>query len=180
MQKNNKAAVVILSIFVGLIFGLVIASNFSLTQNGFAGDDSNASPTSVASATVQPVKSINSDIESTSRAFVEIAKRVTPAVVSITSEKVVKVKDPFSNFLQKDDFFKRFFRTPDGGQEYKQRGLGSGVIVSPDGYILTNYHVIKDADEIDVMVNRKSYDAKIVGADPATDIAVIKIDEKNL
>lgn len=180
MQNNKRAAVIILSVFIGLIFGLVIASNLSLTQKGFAGNASNTIITSVANATVEPVETINSDIESTGRAFVEIAKRVTPAVVSITSEKVVKIKDPFSNFMQKDDFFRRFFRTPEGGQEYKQRGLGSGVIVSPDGYILTNYHVIKDADEINVMIDRKSYDAKVVGTDPATDIAVIKIDEQNL
>jgi len=180
MQKNKRAAVIILSVFVGLILGLVIASNLSLTQNGFAGDDSKATTKSVASATIEPIQNVNPDIEATSRAFVEIAKRVTPAVVSITSEKVVKVNDPLSNFFHRDDFFRRFFRTPDSEQEYKQRGLGSGVIVSPDGYILTNYHVIKDADEIDVMIDRKSYDAKIVGTDPATDIAVIKIDEQSL
>ncbi|MFQ6113450.1 MAG: Do family serine endopeptidase, partial [bacterium] len=68
----------------------------------------------------------------------------------------------------------------DGEQEFRQHGLGSGVIVDQGGYILTNYHVVKEADEINVVIDKKEYDATIVGTDPATDIAVVKIDKKNL
>lgn len=176
MSQKKKATVIVFSVFIGILVGLVIASNFNLTQNGFAINESKTS-----NSTNEMVEPINSDLESTSRAFVEIAKRVTPTVVSITSEKVVKVQDPFSNFFHNDDFFRRFFRMPDGGErEYTQRGLGSGVIVSSDGYILTNYHVIKDADEVNVVMDKDEYDAEIVGTDPETDIAVIKIDESNL
>ncbi len=175
-QRTTKRTIVVLSIFIGVVIGLVLASNFNLAQNGFADSESENEFTHQS----QTVPQVSSDLESASRAFVAIAKRVTPAVVSITSEKVVKVKEPLSNFFHNDDFFRRFFRQPNGDQEYKQRGLGSGVIVSFDGYILTNYHVIKDADEISVMLDKKPYDAKIIGTDPATDIAVIKIDAKDL
>ncbi|MFQ5649351.1 MAG: Do family serine endopeptidase [bacterium] len=175
-RNKKKVTIIVFSVFLGVIIGLVLASNLSLTRNGFADDDS--SPAVVNSA--QPLQVGNSDLEATSRAFVAIAKKVTPAVVSITSEKVVKVQDPFSNFFNNDDFFKRFFRAPRGEQEYRQRGLGSGVIVASNGYILTNYHVVKDADEISVMLDRKPYQAEVVGTDPATDIAVVKIDKANL
>ncbi len=177
VQNNRKTLVVFTSVCLGIFVGLVIASNFSWTQNGFADNEVSVStPT-----TPQSIPPINSDLEATSRAFVEIAKRVTPTVVSITSEKVIKVRDPIANLFGKDEFFKRFF--PGGGrgdQEFRQNGLGSGVIVSPDGYILTNYHVIKDADELNVLINKEEYAAKVVGADPETDIAVVDIDAENL
>jgi serine protease Do len=178
MLKNNKTTLIIaFSIFIGILVGLVIASNFSWTHNGLAEEELNTVKTSLESS--KPA--IKSDFEGTSRAFVEIVKRVNPTVVSITSEKVVKVRNPLADFFNDDDFFRRFFRIPgDGEREFRQQGLGSGVIVDPSGYILTNYHVVKDADEINAVIDKKEYDAKIIGTDPATDIAVIKIDKKNL
>lgn len=177
MNKGVKrTTLIVFSVVVGIMVGLVVASNFGLTGNGFADSVTSEQVSSV----VEPLPEVNSDLEATSRAFVEIAKRVIPTVVSITSEKTVKVRDPFSNFFHNDDFFRRFFRQPQGEQEYKQHGLGSGVIVSPDGFIMTNYHVIKDADEINVRIDRKTFKAEVVGTDPATDLAIVKIDEKNL
>ncbi len=173
-SMNRKSVIVIFSILVGVVVGLMLASNFNLSNNGLANHQ--PAPTAAAAVVSQP---IHSDLESTSRAFVEIAKRVTPTVVAITSEKTVRVTSPFSNFFHNDDFFRRFFPDP-GDREYTQRGLGSGVIVSSDGYILTNYHVVKDADEINVVIDRNQYDAKIIGTDPATDVAVIKIEAKDL
>lgn len=172
---NQKTLIVVFLVLIGVVTGLVLASNFYWTNNGLANQP--AAQTDYANSNVsQP---INSDLESTSRAFVEIAKRVTPTVVAITSEKTVRVRSPFSDLFHNDDFFRRFFPDP-GDREYTQRGLGSGVIVSADGYILTNYHVVKDADEIDVVMDRDQFDAKIIGTDPATDVAVIKIDAQNL
>lgn len=176
ISYNKKSFVVIFAVLLGIFVGLVIASNFSWTQNGFAVNE----PATLTPNPAQSMPPINSDLESTSRAFVEIAKRVTPTVVSITSEKVIKMRDPFANFFGNDEFFRRFFPGRGNEQEFRQNGLGSGVIVSPDGYILTNYHVIKDADELSVVIDKKEYDATVVGSDPETDIAVVDIDAQNL
>jgi len=173
-RYKTKAMMVTLSVFLGILIGLVLASNLEWTRSGFAVNE-------VVQSQIQSAPITSSDLEKTSRAFVEIAKRVTPTVVSITSEKVIRVRDPFADFFGNDDFFRRFFRMPnDGEREYRQNGLGSGVIVSGDGYILTNYHVIKDADEVNVVIDKEEIDAEVVGKDPATDLAVIKIDRSNL
>jgi serine protease Do len=82
-----------------------------------------------------------------------------------------------------DDFFRRFFGEQDqnGGTQRTVRSMGSGVIVSEDGYILTNNHVVKDADKLTVVTeDGKKYDARVIGTDSHTDVAVIKIDGKNL
>jgi serine protease Do len=107
--------------------------------------------------------------------FAPVVKPVLPAVVSIASSRVVKVPQmPFLN----DPFFQQFFggQLPRGPQQERERGLGSGVIVSPDGYILTNNHVIDKATDIKVMLaDKRELPGKVVGADPKTDIAVVKI-----
>jgi serine protease DegQ len=111
-----------------------------------------------------------------SGSYRDAAGRAMPAVVNILTTKALRQNHP----LLQDPFFKRFFgdRLP---QEEQQNSLGSGVIVSPDGYILTNNHVIEAADEIHVVLadGRKSA-AKVIGTDPETDLAVIRIDSRNL
>jgi len=106
----------------------------------------------------------------------EGARRAMPAVVNIFTTK--EARQPQNPFME-DPLFKRFFG--DQQQEDKQFSLGSGVIISPEGYVLTNNHVVETADEIEVALadGRKSA-AKVVGADPETDIAVVKIDLQNL
>lgn len=121
-------------------------------------------------------------------AFVAVAEKVTPAVVNISASKKGASapmgedlepffkNHPFRDFFG-DDFFKRFKKAP----PHRQQGMGSGVIVSEDGHILTNAHVVKDADEIMVnLSDKRSFKAKVIGADPESDIAVIKIDAKGL
>ena len=119
-----------------------------------------------------------------SAAFESAAAKVNPAVVPIFSEQVTKVQDPFSQFFGGDDFFRRFFGNPGGrGGDQKQtvHSLGSGVIVSKDGYILTNNHVVDGSDKLTVMLqDKKKFTAKVVGRDPQTDIAVVKIDASDL
>lgn len=109
-------------------------------------------------------------------AIVDIAEKTNPAVVTITTKRTqeVRVVNPFS----------QFFGMPRGEgetQERVQRGLGSGVIVSEEGYILTNNHVIAETDEINVrMYNGNEVTAELVGTDPQTDIAVLKVNVDNL
>ncbi len=120
-------------------------------------------------------------LERLNRAYEQIANTVTPAVVNISTTSVVKVQQ--SPFMM-DPFFRQFFGNVPGfnvPREEREHALGSGVIVSPDGYILTNNHVIKNATDIQVMLsNKRTFKAKVVGADPQTDIAVVKIDAKDL
>ena len=109
--------------------------------------------------------------------FAPIVKRAAPAVVSVQSEKAVRAADTPQGFPFD------FFFGPEGPQqqERRQRGLGSGVIVSEDGYILTNHHVIEGADEVKVMMSdERTLPAEIVGSDAKTDIAVLKVDEIGL
>jgi serine protease Do len=107
--------------------------------------------------------------------FAPILKPALPAVVSITSSRLVKVPQlPFFN----DPFFQQFFggQLPRGPQRQRERGLGSGVIISPDGFILTNNHVVDKATEIKVILaDKRQFPGKIVGTDPKTDVAVVKI-----
>lgn len=121
----------------------------------------------------------------TSQAMTEVTEFVKPTIVNISITKTEKIlKGPFEPFFD-NPFFRRFFGDrfsyPKQPGMHKTASLGSGVIVSSDGYILTNDHVIRDADEIDVMLsdNRK-FKGKVIGTDPKTDIAVIKIDAGEL
>ncbi|MBC7992124.1 MAG: trypsin-like peptidase domain-containing protein, partial [Rhizobacter sp.] len=100
------------------------------------------------------------------------ARRATPAVVSITASKATQ-RNPHTD----DPWFKFFFGDQDPRQRQQpQVGLGSGVIVSPEGYLLTNNHVIEGADDIEVQLpDGRQARAKVVGADPETDVAVLKI-----
>ncbi len=120
--------------------------------------------------------------------FAPIAKRAVPAVVNVSSSKVIRTpggntsspffSDPllrqfFGNAVPKD------FQTPPS--EEREHSLGSGVIVNPDGYIVTNNHVVDGAKDVKVSLgDKREFQARIVGTDAKTDIAVLKIDAKNL
>ncbi|RLJ63707.1 Do family serine endopeptidase [Sulfurisoma sediminicola] len=105
--------------------------------------------------------------------YADAAKRAVPAVVHIfTSQEIKAPRHPFLN----DPFFRHFFGDRFGEQTQRRSGLGSGVVVSAEGYILTNYHVIEGADEIEVALNDgRKFKAKAIGTDPESDLAVLKI-----
>ena len=124
-----------------------------------------------------------------SNAYIAVAAHVKPAVVSVYSEKMVRYQSPDSGFPFGDDFFRQFFgpggpsapQRPSAPKEYKvpQRGMGSGMILDKAGHILTNYHVVKDVDEIKVRLSdKREFKAEIVSTDPKTDVAVIRIKDK--
>ena len=163
------------------------AGVFYLSAQGFSGSHSSAGPAQQAGETAVTLRG-KEMLNEFSAAFEAAAAKVNSSVVPIFSEQVNAVtnpfagsKDPFRDFFG-DDFFKRFFPNANPGEQKQTvRSLGSGVIVTEDGYILTNNHVVDGAEKLTVVLNdKKKYVAKIVGRDPQTDVAVIKIDARHL
>jgi serine protease Do len=121
----------------------------------------------------------------TGKAMAEVAGAVKPAIVNISTTRTQKITEsPFAPFFD-DPLFRKFFGDRFGQEHFprerKTASLGSGVIVSTDGYILTNNHVIKDADEIKVLLSdKRDLKGTFIGSDPKTDIAVIKIEAADL
>ena len=131
-------------------------------------------------ASYQDKSKLNDEIsKSRKNILTETVKNVSPAVVGINVTQIRQYQDPFGSFFD-DPFFRQFFGNR-GTYSQKVKGLGSGFIISDDGYILTNDHVAGNATEVTVtMTNGKHYKAKIIGSDPITDICLLKVDEKNL
>lgn len=177
----KKLSAVFILIGIGVLLGIIVASNLNLPRKSIALDD----PSKSASLTSSSLP-VESELVQFNEQFIKIAERVKPAVVTISTEKIIKAskgkffRSPFEEFWN-DEFFNRFFRVPVPEGELRQYGLGSGVIVNDEGYILTNNHVVEGFDEIKVvLLNKREYDAKIIGRDSKTDIAVIKIEAENL
>jgi len=159
------------AVAIAFASGIVFASGFDLTRFGYA-----QSRGTSAKPTVQEVK----PIADASNAFVSIAEHVTPAVVSIQAERDAKQsvqRSPRRNGPPGlEDFFQKF-----DPRSAPAEASGSGFIVSKDGYILTNNHVVEDFDRLNVtLTDHRVFKAKVVGRDPTTDVAVIKIDGKDL
>lgn len=119
--------------------------------------------------------------------FVPVAKKVIPAVVNIASSKIIRSPNQgLQSPLFNDPFFRQFFgndfsQSYNQPREQRQQSLGSGVIVSADGYVLTNNHVVSGASDIEVSLSdKRQFKGKIIGTDAKTDIAVVKIDDQNL
>ena len=118
--------------------------------------------------------------------FAPVVDKVLPAVVSITSSKTVRLGAAMPNPPESNDLFRRFFgddffRQFDAPRQQRLRGLGSGVITGADGYILTNNHVVDDTDDLKVTLqDKREFAAKVVGKDPRSDLAVLKIEASKL
>jgi serine protease Do len=174
----------LIAILIALLGGLIIASKLSLTPGSCAqhvGEEKTKSA------------QLASDPLSFPDSFAQVAGALKPAVVNIRTVHIQKVQSPFYEFYFGDpfeEFFDQFFNRPRPERQqrpekkYYQRkyeGTGSGVIIDPEGYILTNYHVISEAEIIKVTVSGngdKEYDGEIIGKDERTDLAVIKIKSK--
>jgi len=140
------------------------------TSDPGTGSQNGTAPASGNPAAVMPVAS-----------YADVVSKVAPAVVTIHS--TMRVRQPQQFPFMDDPFFRQFFgeRTPQPPVERRREGLGSGVIIDANGYILTNHHVIDGADQIKVDLNdNRTLDAKVVGSDPPSDLAVLKVDATNL
>src|SRR5947208_9772939 len=188
MNSSTKRILSTIAIIIASVaFGIVLSADLGMMKKSNA----QSSPIQTSSGPVVAV---------TIPSFADVASRVMPAVVSITSTEVIKTSDLRKNHPFVDPF--EFFfpnpnqqRRPQGRQqipddqddERKQVAGGSGFIISPDGYILTNNHVVENSSKVQVHYGADengngghTVDAKIVGRDPATDIALLKIDDRNL
>lgn len=169
LRRRIAAALLV----IGVIAGVAISAQLNWIQH--AGSAENA-PLSTPAGPTQN--------------FASLAKAAMPAVVNVSTTRVVHspgpegggenagpFNDPFFRRFFGDEFFRRF-QAP---RERREAALGSGVIVSSDGLIVTNNHVVEKADQIKVLLSdRREFVGKVIGTDPPTDIAVIKIDAKNL
>jgi serine protease Do len=157
--KGIISAVILL--FIGILFGAILVSGFGLVRPGIADVELGAD---------NPPVSLDADASSFGQAFIETAEKVNPAIVQITVVSD-RGQEPHSDFF--------FFPFKDLPKE--QKGSGSGILISDDGYIITNNHVVENANKVTVgLYDKRRFDATVIGTDPLTDLAVIKIDAKNL
>ena len=173
---KNSWPIVFGFIAIGIIIGVVLTTGINIDSKSIA--EKNNPKSIYTEADAQQVLPTTSNYNPNTM-FIDIVKRVRPSIVTIYTTKTVKLPaNPWHRFF-------RDFGFDDGGndeeREVPQEGLGSGIIISEDGYILTNHHVIKDVDELRViLVDDQEFEAELVGTDPTTEIALIKIDAKNL
>ena len=161
MKKNRMGIIALL--FIGAVFGAVLVSSLDYVKPTFA-------QVKIGSENPPQFKK-NQPLINFNNSFIETAEKLTPSIVQITV--VAKIKDnPHQGF----EFF-----FPKNDMPHEQKGGGSGVIISNDGYILTNNHVVEDATEVTVnLMDKREYEAEVIGTDPLTDLAVIKIDAEDL
>jgi len=169
IRKSRVVVLVLAAVAAGIV--LSAGFNFSPIARALWGDKEKPAVIPAAAG----LRNLPVDIP-------QLFKEVSPAVVNISTTQVVKLnrprmRNPFGQQDPFEEFFNNYFgRMP---REQKRQSLGSGFIVSPDGYILTNNHVVEKADEVTVtLLDKEEFKAKVVGTDPKTDIALIKIEAK--
>ncbi|MBS13017.1 MAG: hypothetical protein CME19_15595 [Gemmatimonadetes bacterium] len=129
----------------------------------------------IATSSAQTLDDDIRQLERMSDAFAKVSAKVQAGVVAVSTERIVATASPYRGMPFDDPLFRRFFRIPE--RERKTQGLGSGVIVSPDGYVLTNNHVVEGTDKIIIdLTDGRSFEARIVGTDESSDVAVLKVD----
>jgi len=167
----------------------LIATGWMLVNSGFFGPTHSEMAVASPRPTI-PVSLLSkaANIDSVNQALIEVAQLAKPAVVNISVLSKATIPQQSTPFFD-DPFFRRFFgdefgrrfQQPEQPDGPKEQGTGSGVIVSPDGYIITNNHVVEHADQVRVLLSdKRKFDAEVVGTDPKTDLALIKIDADDL
>jgi serine protease Do len=165
----KRLFLVVTSMTLGLMAGLVLTGRMRTADETMAGPAQSAGAPQAARTAAAPAPAALPDLTT-------IAQRAIGSVTNISSTQVVRT--PLTN----DPFFRFFFRDDDMYRERRQQSLGSGVVVSADGYVLTNNHVVGSAGA-DVRVgltDKRELRARVIGTDPLTDIAVLKLDAANL
>ena len=169
-KKITTAALAALILFAGGTAGSYIATRYTLGESGVVKE---TNPAGEAVASLPAAGDVKNPI----------VKRSSPAVVNIDVESMVTqqpIMNPFQGHPFFDEFFGEEFFGPQQPRKVPRRGKGSGFIVSKDGYILTNNHVVEDAEKIRVtMLDGRTFDAKKIGQDPTFDLAVIQIEAKD-
>jgi serine protease Do len=165
-------------IAAAILSGALLAGGVAVVSTVRAGEQSPAKAKSIS--LVVDDRPLPADLKLNS-SLAPIVKKVAPSVVKIEIKIGPKEQHPFGNQIPNDPFFRQFF----GGHQRMfsppEHGVGSGVIVTRDGYILTNNHVVDDADEVKVSLqDGRVFTAKVIGKDPKSDVAVVKIDAKDL
>lgn len=172
-QKRSYTLVAGL-IIIGVVIGIIFTVNLNIHST--AGAQSNGHI--YTEGDIQKVQNTNLSITdfNPNLVFTDIVEKVRPAIVSVYTLKTVKAApNPFF------DFFGRRGMPQDENHEFKQQGSGSGIIISKDGYILTNNHVVEDMDEIQIkLTDNREFPAELIGRDPKTDIALLKVDTDDL
>jgi serine protease Do len=174
MDRASKVKIWLSALSLGIAFGFLLAVRSNLLP-----------PAKADSASAELAATEEQVLENS---FIKVAREVGPAVVSISTEHTERLKSrsyfPFFGDDQFEDYFDQFFRDFFGElpqREYKQMGLGSGFIIDEEGYILTNQHVIQDADKITVTLpDGRRFNAQLKGSDARSDLAVIKIEARHL
>ncbi|MFZ5998566.1 MAG: DegQ family serine endoprotease [Nitrospirota bacterium] len=171
-MKKRNATDVTSSLFIRLVLGFMLLCIFYAYENVPAQE-----------------KGVSSEartfLDRMSRSLAEVAEVAKPSVVNISTTMSMNFEDtPFGGLLD-DPFFRKFFGEnfdrPGPKKGFKSSALGSGVIISEDGYILTGHHVVENAEEIKVVLgDKREFRGRVIGSDPPTDVAVIKIDAKGL
>ena len=170
-MKDANFAKIVRLMLISLIIGFAVSVSFDLQRVAMAG---------------APVVSPEAKqfLNTMSKSLAEVAEAAKPSVVNISTTTTVEMgEQPYGEFFN-DPFFKKFFGDDSDSmpkRKFRSAALGSGVIVSRDGYILTASHVVQNAEEIKIILNdKREFKGRVIGIDPQTDVAVIKIDAKDL
>ena len=174
MNRTKNIIIAVLAVLV-LISGIYIVELKDQRTNDYQKKDNST----FTNAYLQEKQIQNDDISNSRKNIItETVKKVSPGVVGINVIEIQQYRNPFGSFFD-DPFFRQFFGNR-GNRSREIKELGSGYIISSDGYIVTNDHVAGNASKITVtLTNGKNYDAKLVGTDPVSDIALVKIDGDN-